>query len=141
MIALLWMTLSWGSIAVERPAVEGVATVLVVSDADGNHRGGETVRVVHRPGLSGEREIAIGITDGLGRVRWTPEIAGVALLKAGDEVLPLRIGWPGVPLQTAVLFGLLTLAGVWSVLFGLRPTGSRGRRRHQAADPHKETSS
>jgi hypothetical protein len=36
--------------------------------------GGETVTVVHRPGIVGEEEIAIGITDARGRVRWTPRI-------------------------------------------------------------------
>ena len=80
MSIVLMAALAMAEITLENEAVEGQPNVVVLTDINGRPRGGETVRVVHRPGLSGEREVAIGITDGLGRVRWTPDLAGLSLI-------------------------------------------------------------
>ena len=63
-------------VTLEAPALIGAEVVIAVTDEQGDPAGGETVRVVHRPGLAGEREVAVGITDGRGRVRWTPDASG-----------------------------------------------------------------
>jgi hypothetical protein len=94
---------------------------LVTVHRDGLPAAGVTVRVVHRPGLGGEREAAIGITDGLGRVRWTPELPGVSALRAGDDPLWVVVGaespWTGGTIGAVVLFVLL-LGTLW---FGTTP--------------------
>lgn len=125
-VALLATSLAFGGITTDSPPVQGTATVVVLTDGDGRPRGGETVRVVHRPGLQGDREVAIGITDGLGRVRWTPDVAGVAEIRAGQEHLALQIGWPGIPLDSAVLLVLLGIAGLGAGGYGLG-LGKRSR--------------
>ncbi len=106
-------------IAVEGEPVAGQPVVVLVTDAEERPRRGETVRVVHRPGLAGEREVAVGITDGLGRVRWTPDLPGVGELRAGDEALRLRVGRQRVPTDTAVLLGLLGVAAGGAVAYGV----------------------
>ena len=120
MIALL--AVAWGAVTLETPPEAGVETVVAVQDAEGDPRGGVTVRVVMRPGLGGERELAVGITDGRGRIRWTPEDAGVAWLRAGDESLRVRVA--GAPPGSALLsLGALILGGVAAVVRGI--TSSR----------------
>jgi hypothetical protein len=105
-------------VTLEAPAMFGVEVVIAVTDERGDPAGGETVRVVHRPGLAGEREVAVGITDGRGRVRWTPDAAGVARVRAGDEILPVRVQGP-VPPAVPVLIGLLAAGGLLALGLGL----------------------
>jgi hypothetical protein len=114
-----------GAVEVETPPLEGTETVIHVTDAMGDAASGETVRVVHRPGLAGERELAIGITDGRGRVRWRPEQGGIALLRAGEQTSTLQIQRNRPPTTTLVLLALLALGGLLPVVFGL--LGRRGR--------------
>lgn len=111
-------------ITVEQRPVAGEETVVLVTDGADRPQPGVTVRVLHRPGLDGSQELAIGITDGLGRVRWKPEVAGVAELRANQEALPVAIGWASVPAEPASLLGLLVLAAVASVVYGM----TSGRR-------------
>jgi hypothetical protein len=120
MIALwLWSATASAGIVLEQEATVGVEVVVEVTDAEGHPRPGETVRVLHRPGLTGEREFAIGITDGRGKVRWTPELPGVADLGAGDEHLDLSVARVDAPTASWTLLGLLALAGVAALGFGL----------------------
>lgn len=119
------MILAWSiataaaTITPEAPPVLGEETVLAVLDDDGHPRAGETVRVIHRPGLTAEREFAIGITDGRGRVRWTPQMAGIARIRAGDEPLELRVGWSLAPTSIPLLLGLLGLGGLVALGYGV----------------------
>src|SRR5690606_23043937 len=84
-VILPWLaSLAWASITIEDPPRPGEETVVVVTDDAGRPRAGETVRVIHRPGLGGEREVAVGITDARGRVRWTPQMDGVTIVRAGE---------------------------------------------------------
>ncbi len=118
-------------ITVEQPPIEGVETVIVVTDGADRPDPGVTVRVVHRPGLDGAQELAIGTTDGLGRVRWTPEEAGVAELRANQVVMPVSVGWSEVPAGPASLLVLLVLAGLGASVYGVasgrrwRPEGKK----------------
>ncbi|MEZ4236501.1 MAG: hypothetical protein R3F59_10150 [Myxococcota bacterium] len=133
---LLWLAqAALGAVTVEGepedgpPIVlrQGEEVVLAVTDAEGEARSGETVRVVHRPGLAGEAELAIGISDGRGRVRWTPELSGLARLRAGDEVRSLRIAPAAPPLGVEVTLGLLLVTSLGA--FGYGWVGPRGRAR------------
>ena len=117
MIALV--AAAWAHVEFETPPVEGEETVIVVQDDLGDPRSGQTVRVVHRPGLSGEQELAIGISDGRGRVRWTPRSAGVAWVRAGDEVARIRVGGSAGAPVIPVLVGLLLLGGAAALGYGV----------------------
>jgi hypothetical protein len=115
------------AVELESSAAEGVETVIVVTDELGDPGSGETVRVVHRPGLPGSRELAIGITDARGRVRWTPAEGGVARGPARGGVMDVRITRGALPEVTLTLAGLLGAlgAGLWLVVLG--PLGRRRR--------------
>lgn len=127
MIAALWLAaLARAEVRLEAPAEVGQETVIALVDPEGRGRAGQTVRVVHRPGLAGEKELAIGITDGRGRVRWTPDQPGVARLRAGDETLPITVAGGATPAPTVLLLAALGLGGLGALLFG---AGLPGRRR------------
>jgi len=89
---------------------------------------GATVQVVYRPGLDGERQRAIGITDSLGRVRWTPEVGGVAEVRAGQERRLVAVAWPSPPLGSVVLLVLIALSGLGFSGYGWRAHSARRRR-------------
>lgn len=127
MILLLLAGVAFGAITLERPPQPGVETVIHVADEEGRPRAGETVRVVHRPGLSGERELAVGITDARGRVRWTPQFDGITVVRAGEERLSLRVPPAETPLATVTMLVVLLLAALGSVGYGLHRPAPRPR--------------
>ena len=89
-----------------------------VTVSDGRPAPGITVTATLRPGLTGESEVTIGITDGLGRVRYTPERAGLAEIHAADAVLPVSIGWSDPPSATVTLLFLLFAAALLAIGYG-----------------------
>lgn len=108
--------------------LRGVEVVVMVRDARNELVSGETVRVIHRPGLAGERELAIGISDGRGRVRWTPEVPGVALLRAGDGAVRVLVEPDDKPIGIVVLLAIMFCASAGSLVYGWwGPRGVRGR--------------
>ena len=133
----LWI--GWfGPLAAGAVVVEGAAeptselvqhqeVKLALTDADGQPRSGETVRVIHRPGIAGESELAIGISDGRGRVRWTPQVAGVATVRAGDETLSVRIEPAEPPVASIVTLTLVALGAGGALAFGAFGASLRGR--------------
>lgn len=124
---IAWVALALADVVVEPAPAEGVASTVKVTDAAGNPRRGETVRVVHRPGTAHARERAIGITDGRGLVTWTPEEGGVARLRAGDQEAMLAIPWASVPAGTATLLGVLGLVAAGVFASGFVRQGRSGR--------------
>jgi hypothetical protein len=117
MILMLW-SVALGGISFESSPRVGQEVIIVV-DRDGVPGRGETVRVVHRPGTAHERERAIGISDGRGRVSWTPEEGGVAEVRAGEELRGLHVAYAGIPTGTATALALLALASLGLALSGL----------------------
>jgi hypothetical protein len=97
----------------------GEEVVVTVAGPDGAGAPGATVRAVHRPGLYGEREVAIGITDGMGRVRWTPDVAGVTVLSADDHQLWSAVRPDGPPVDTLMLLAVLTLTALGAMAYGM----------------------
>lgn len=98
-----------------------IETTVTVVDAMGTPTPGATVRATYRPGLDGEREVAIGITDGLGRVRWTPDEGGVATLRAGQHRQRVVIARQHVPATSLTLLLLLFVASAVAAAYGLIP--------------------
>ena len=100
----LWLSVCLAGIQVT--AIEGEAAdvlprvgepvSLQVTGPDQHPQAGQTVRVIHRPGLAAEQEQAIGITDARGTVEWTPALPGVARVRAGrqDETFLVDGGFP-----------------------------------------------
>lgn len=113
--------LASAAVVLEPEPVESMESVLTLTDADGRPRSGETVRVLHRPGLAAEQEQAIGITDARGQVRWTPSRAGVAHVRAGDEVRPVHVTAARLRPDVPLLVALLLLGGLAAIGYGVRP--------------------
>ena len=118
MIILLTMQLALASVTPAEPPRTGREVWVHVANED-TPLAGETVRVLHRPGLHGETEIAIGITDSRGRVRWQPSKAGVAELRAGSETQRVVV-MSRPPTGTSVLLTLLVLLGAGALAIGSR---------------------
>ncbi|MEM6926003.1 MAG: hypothetical protein AAF602_03665 [Myxococcota bacterium] len=118
LLLLVWGP-AWAGITLETPPVVGQEVVIAVTDAFGDPRSGETVRVHHGPGLAAERELAVGITDGRGRIRWTPSVAGVAELQVGADPHRVRVAPQQVPVLTVLLTLLIGLAGGVATVAGL----------------------
>ena len=117
---LFWLLGSaHGSILVEEPPELGVSNWITVTSGD-RPVGGETVSVVHRPGIAGEQEIAVGITDARGRVRWTPARSGVTTIQAGPRRDTIHVTAVIPPPEAITLLGLIIMAGLGSLLYGLR---------------------
>ena len=116
-------------ITVDPPAKIGQESVIAVTDDIGEPVAGLAVSVVLRPGLDGEKEIALGITDGLGRVRFTPDAGGLALVRADTEELPIAIGWGAAPEATLALLGALVVGAFAAIAFGTTRIRVPDRRR------------
>ena len=127
---LLMLSHAWAEprLVVAGTAQEGSPVEVQLVDADNRPIVGATLRVMHRPGLPGEVELGLGITDSSGRVVWTPEVAGPATLSTRLHQAPVElhvavshVSWP---LNALVPIGLIFLTGL--ALMGL---GVRGRPR------------
>lgn len=125
MIAL-WLALAAGAaVEIETAPSEGAETVLVVTDRAGEPLAGATVRALYRPGLPGEREQAIGITDGRGRIAWTPSASGIARVQAADQRHAVRVAPRGVPEGTAGLLVAVLTLGMLLAGYGSWRPGAR----------------
>lgn len=122
MIAL-WLT---SALAVEHATLSvhpsvGAEVIVSVVDDDQASMPGQTLTVVHHPGSPDQREIGIGITDSLGRVRWKPDQGGVAALRVGDhEVLRFAVATPYPSPSALVPLALALLAGIGALIRGWR---------------------
>jgi hypothetical protein len=87
-------------------------TVLTVLDEQQQPVAGATVRAFHREGLAQARELAIGITDIRGRVKWTPAEAGPVRVDASKLSAEVFVAWPAPPADTVIPWLLIPLAGL-----------------------------
>jgi hypothetical protein len=110
-------------LALEAPPVAGATQNVTVLDDSGAPIPGATVRVAYRSGLDGAREMSLGITDGLGRVRWPIDGPGRVELLIADEVLPMSVAAAEVPWETVTLLSLLFLFSAIALVAGV--TGRR----------------
>ena len=97
----------------------GETVTLTVTDEAAHPLPGQTVRVVHRPGLGLEQEQAIGITDAQGTVEWSPAAAGLARVRAGSQVQAFEVEGP-FPLATWAYGALIVLIALGSIAWGVR---------------------
>lgn len=121
MVLVLLALFAHAGITVEPLPTAGADIVLQVTDSRGDPQAGRTVRAIRRPGLAGSDEVAIGITDGQGQVRWTPERGGVTELRAGEDRLRVPVGWVSPPTGTLLVWVLLLLAALAALTHGLWP--------------------
>lgn len=128
MIVLL-TTLAHASIELGAAPTVGDEIVVSVVDGQGRPARGETVRVIHRPGLPTEEERAIGISDARGRVTWTPDRPGRFALFAGDQRFEGRVPYPQPPPEPMVGLLLLVGAAFVAVVYGWRRRARLTRRR------------
>lgn len=133
MICLLFALWAHAGIEIDPEPVAGVESTITLIDDAGRPRTGIGVRVVHREGLGGEQQDALGLTDSLGRVRWTPADGGSTVVHAATEERRLTVGYAALPSATLTLLGVLALAGLGAMGAGLRPR-LQPRRRDGHAD-------
>lgn len=112
--------LAMAGIDVSAPPEEGVEIVVQVTQDDGSPAAGETVRVTHRPTTTSPVERAVNITDARGRVRWTPELGGLADLRAGPQEMRVRIASRQVPADALTVTLLLCITFLTLVAIGFR---------------------
>ena len=125
---LLLATLASASILVEEPATLGEEVEITVLDDLSRPVVGAPVRVVHRAGLAGERELAIGLTDARGQVYWTPTYDGRTQVRARELSTTVRVHAKALPAPTLVLLGLSALTALVLGLLALRPPRRRAHR-------------
>lgn len=107
------------TLAMESAPVSGETINVTVLDDRGAPKPGATVRVSYRPGLDGARELSLGVTDGLGRVRWPIDAPGRAEILVDDDVIPVRVAPSEVPVPTLTLLVLLFLFSATTLVFGV----------------------
>ena len=129
MIAL-FLACALAEIRVDDLPVENHEVTITLVDDAGRAREGVGVRVIHRPGLRGEEQLSLGVTDSLGRVRWKPEHSGTATIRAADETLDLLVVPTTIPATTLTWLGLCVLACLGALGVGI----VRWRRRVR---PHR----
>jgi hypothetical protein len=110
------------------PRERDTVQVTLLDDAD-RPVAGATVRVVYRPGLDGARELSLGVSDTLGRVRWPVDAGGRAELIVDREHLPVTIRYADPPWQTLTLIALLLVFAIGAIVAG----ATRSRRPGEAA--------
>jgi hypothetical protein len=121
---MIWLCLpALAGVGFESSPRDHEETVITVT-REGEAAAGETVRIVMRPGLGGSRELAVGITDGRGRVKWIPEGAGLTEVRAGAESVTVLVAGD-LPPVTVGVFGLLAAVAAGFLVVGFRPRRER----------------
>ena len=120
---MIWLlaSLAFAEIVVEPPPAAGVETAVTVLDDLSRPISGATVRAVARPGLDGERDLAVGLTDNRGRVYWTPGRGGPYLLQVRTETKRVHVAYDGADNESMVLLIALGIIGLLASVIGLWP--------------------
>ena len=121
MIALfIGQVLASDRLAFDPPPSVGQATLVSVTDDLDRPVVGATVMASWRPGLAASREQSLGVTDSLGRIRWTPDASGVVAVSTSGATAPLRVDG-AAPGDTLAILGLLALVATGAAAWGARP--------------------
>lgn len=127
MIGFLLASLAWSAsnIVIEgEPTTHETVAIDVIDDLS-RPVSGATVRAIRRPGLPGERDLAVGLTDARGRVYWTPKRPGTQILRAREHELIVHVR-PDTPSPTPiVLLSSSGLVGLGLLVWGLWPRRRR----------------
>lgn len=107
-------------LVVEPAPALGQEAFVTVTDDLGRPVVGATVVASWRPGLAASREQTLGVTDSLGRVRWTPDARGVVALSTSGGSFPVRVEG-GLPVETVSLLALLAVVATGAAAWGARP--------------------
>lgn len=121
MIWLLLSHLACAEILIEAEPVAGKTIAIDVVDDLSRPVSGATVRAIRRPGLPGERDLAVGLTDARGRVYWTPKEPGTQVLRAREHERIVHVEAVSPPLTPLLLLGTSGLLGLGLLLWGLWP--------------------
>lgn len=108
------------TVQIEPAARQGAESVVTVLDWAGRPSAGVTVRAIHRPDLPRAEDAAIGITDSLGRVRWTPEKGGVTQIIAHDTEVDVAVAWAHPPETTLAWLVVLVASSVAMLVHAVR---------------------
>ena len=92
---------------------------VTLRDDDDRAVAGATVRIAYRPGLDGARELSLGVSDTLGRVRWPVDAAGRAELLVDREHIPVTIAYADPPWQTLTVMALLLAFALSAIIAGI----------------------
>lgn len=117
MIALLALA-ALANPTVDPPPRVGVESEVRLVDDLSRPVVGAPVRAVTRIGLPGERELAIGLTDGSGAVWWSPAEPGPTRVRVRDRELIVRVEGGGPPATAAVMLGGLLAFALAMIVAG-----------------------
>lgn len=122
---LLLAWLAHAEILVGSDPLVGEEVEITVLDDLSRPLSGTPVRVVHRVGLAGERELAVGLTDSRGNVYWKPGQPGRALIRARTQEHTVHVRAETPPTNTFILLGGATLLGLALLGIAARPPRRR----------------
>ena len=101
-------------ILIDHPSTTSSEITITVTNSADIPLSGVSVRAHHRPGWHDASEIAVGISDSNGRVRWAPKVSGPALLQAGTQTQTIYIKTDAT--NTPTKFAFLSLVGIANIL-------------------------
>lgn len=119
---VLFTSVALAVVTLSEPPQVGEETTVVLTTDEGSPIAGATVRAFHDPDLPRQEERAIGVTDQRGAARWTPDAPGRVRIQAGKDTLEVSVPWPSPPTGAVVALAVIVLAGLGSLLHGLRRT-------------------
>lgn len=94
--------------------------VIITLTRDGSvPSAGVTVTATRFPGLPAQEEVALGLTDGWGRVRWAPSAGGVYAVSAHGTTALASVPWPSPPIEAAAPLAALLVVSALSAAWGL----------------------
>ena len=120
MLALLTAVSLAGIVPPEAPQV-GESTTIQVLDGAEHPIPGVSVRIIYRPDTHSANEVNAGLTDGGGKLAWTPIAAGPVVIRALDAEARVMVPATQLPVETWLLLLFSLAASGAAVVFGLSP--------------------
>lgn len=124
---MMWWFLSvaLAGVSFSEPELVADAEVsITLTEEGGAPLAGVPLKVVSNPGTALESSYTVGLTDGSGRVRWTPKEGGPHQLRYGDNTEVAQVRWDRPPLSASLSL-LILLAAFLGCIFFLRSESGR----------------